>query len=85
MTGASGYSGLSMPQPAEKNLNSTESRKLHHLLEEEEQAKQVALLAAQRRDKFCIEIEKRYGLAGYNWEVAFAGNVASIVIKGARK
>jgi hypothetical protein len=81
-SGYSGYKGLSVQQPCETRLTVSETKRLRQLIIEEEEAKRASILASQRRDRFCLEIEKKHGLTGYSWETKFEGDIAIVVVKG---
>ncbi len=86
---AQGHSGLlgDVPPPppsmATVKMNSIHVRKLKMLLADEEDANKeaekvirTADKAKEKRDAYCLEIEKFYNISGVKWHVDFdAGNL----------
>jgi hypothetical protein len=59
----------SIPNPELIILDHQDFKKLNILIREEEEAKIQFDTAFKRRDKFCVELEKKHCLSGFSWEV----------------
>lgn len=64
-------------------LNPKDLKKLRKLIDEEKAAQEALRQASRRRDLFCVDLEKEYGLNGWAWTVDL--DKAIIQITGPRK
>jgi len=75
-----------VPNPTSKELiilDHQDFRKLSLLIREEEEAREQLNTAFKRRDKFCVELEKKHCLSGFSWEVDH--KKGAIVVTGKRE